>query len=177
MLNLMQLSTQFLAQQFRNTSKNFSRFFFSPLHTVSRHRSAQFDCFPLNSYNSQQRSQQMNRKQSAHCTHTSTQKNKMKHAFTASLNGTTQRMPSHSPGSVAITIISIKWLSNNYIEKKNLLFFFFCFFVQRPFGARSSILDVCCRHLYAWHAIEWRAMCTHSKSQLTDPTVAAVWWL
>lgn len=112
---------------------------------------------------------QMNRKQSAR---TQQNSSKMKHAFTASLNGTTHRMPSHWPVSVAITIISIKWLSNNYIINS----FYFLFFVQRPPHAAEWFLFhfLPCAADTCMHAGNWmRAMCTQSKS-IGWPSTAAV---
>lgn len=57
-----------------------------------------FNCLPLNSWtiSQQQRrkQQQMNRKQSARAQNTTKPKKKLKYTFTASLNGTTHRMPS-----------------------------------------------------------------------------------
>lgn len=137
-------------------SKLFNKFHFAHSLAQSKWR---IDCLPMNSYNLQQQSQQMYRKQSARTQNSS----KMKHAFTASLNGTTHRMPSQWPVSVAITIISIKWLSNNYIKK--FFFFFYMFFVQRPPHVAVFFFFLPCAADTCMHAGNWmRAMCTHSKS-------------
>lgn len=154
----------FLGATIFKHSKKISRMFhFS--HNSQRRRAIEV-AIRLDSHNvCNEQPHQMNRKQSAR---TQQNSSKMKHAFTASLNGTTHRMPSHWPVSVAITIISIKWLSNNYIINS----FYFLFFVQRCRMVFVSFFAVCCRHLYACrqlnarnvHSVEVNWLTQHSSS-------------